>query len=262
MLAGCTETVLTPLRMPLLVRRLVQDGHQTDGPITMNVEPVEVGRFVNRAAFSDGTHPTLAARVVTAPPVDGNWSIAPDIEPTLTGTTRRPRFAARTVPTLPYGSFWIEITNGSRRALFLSPAALTLVLGRRRFHAVTREEDAVKLCAATLSAFPRGRLGTPWIDVELETMHDTLPLFDKELEIAPGDTWRGFALFEIGAYTADAYDGALAHDAAELVLTVDGTPAARVRFRVVSAKLPALCLPGTNRPSAARCEVLVSPQSS
>src|SRR6185503_6796624 len=132
------------------------------------VEPVDLARFVNRARFPDGTRALVAARVVTTPPVDGKWAVPPDIEPTLVGRASRPRFSARTVPLLPYGSFWIEITNGETAAIFLSPAQLTLALGPRRFTAIADDEAAAKLWSATLVAYPRARLGSPWIDDELQ----------------------------------------------------------------------------------------------
>jgi len=75
--------VVTPLRMPLGLERLLPDGPPIGGAVSMVVEPVDLARFVNRARFPDGTRALVAARVVTTPPVDGKWAVPPDIEPTL-----------------------------------------------------------------------------------------------------------------------------------------------------------------------------------
>jgi hypothetical protein len=165
-------------------------------------------------------------------------------------------FNARTVPLLPYGSFWVEVTNHGDHAITVGPKQLRLRDGGTTRRSLADRGSIQGRYDLVLRGVRVHGFGDMVANEEQTRARDALPMFDHAVTLAPGEAFSGYVVFDTKSYTADEYNEFLAHAGAlTLELTDATTTLASVAFQSQSKSLPALCLPGTQHPSFARCEV-------
>jgi hypothetical protein len=196
----------------------------------------------NGEAVSDGTSITLA---------DRNDELAPTSEEGVPRT-----FNARTVPLLPYGAFWVEVTNHGEHAIAVGPKQLRLRDGSSTSRSLADRGSIQGRYDLVLRGVAVHGFGDMVANAEQNRARDALPMFDHAVTLAPGDVFSGYVVFDTKSYTADEYNEFLAHAGALTVELTDATTTlASVAFQSQRRSLPAFCLPGTQHPSFARCEV-------
>ena len=261
---GCAYSTVSapPLHLALETEQLVAQGPPTSRgapqDVTLAVAPVQLGTWIGPGELPSGAHAAVAVRVPERSVPTTRWFETPDVEPTLLSMQIWPHFNLHTIPLMPYGTFWIEVTNHTSAPISLDGRHLALEIGGRRMPALADRGEISGRWNLTLRALWHIRLSDPYIDPALLNVQVMLPRLDKPVQLQPGATWKGFVAFDIGnRYTADEYNQLLTEAGGATVELDAGSDAkASVVFKAEPKPFAAVCLPGTKVPSYVRCEVL------
>jgi hypothetical protein len=153
----------------------------------------------------------------------------------------------QTVPLLPYGAFWVEVTNRGEHAFVLDPK-------RMRLHSSDPKLGAV-LDAGAIEGRYQIMLGSfPPIDSTQLAERDDLRVLRRAVRLEPGTSWKGYVVFDAGSYTADEYEAFLAQSGGVTLEISDGGHAiALAHFDAHAETVDAICPAHARTPSLARC---------
>jgi hypothetical protein len=226
-------------------------------PVAMQLELVPTGPFRALPWWSD-TQPFLHSADYERSGASASLAERNSDELVPVADESGPRvFAARTVPLLPYGAFWVEVTNHSDHAITVGPKQLRLRDGSQTRSPLADRGSIQGRYDLVLRGVAVHGFGDMVASDDQARARDALPMFDHPVTIQPGAVFSGYVVFDTKSYTADEYNAFLAHAGQlTLELTDAATTLASVAFQGQSKSLPALCLPGTAHPSFARCEVV------
>ncbi len=271
-----------PMHADMPTTHLVPEiaANESGQPVTLRAAPVQLGS--EYGVGRDAAHRLLPVSmqlelVPTDPfrPLPWWSSTQPLMHTTNTAASRladgRPRlphgpagdesgprvFNARTVPLLPYGAFWVEVTNHGDHAITVGPKQLRLRDGGTTRRSLADRGSIQGRYDLVLRGVRVHGFGDMVANEEQTRARDALPMFDHAVTLAPGEAFSGYVVFDTKSYTADEYNAFLAHASGLTLELTDATTTllASVAFQSQSKSLPALCLPGTQHPSFARCEV-------
>ncbi|MEO6955083.1 MAG: hypothetical protein ABI321_25005 [Polyangia bacterium] len=261
-LASITCTVacaapLLPIRTTLPIARLVTSA-RTEPPtqgFTLWAEPVQLGQFDGVGTNERGVAIPVAVRVPQGVPTTASFSDLAE-EPAVVGSDIWPKFDRRTVALLPFGAFWIEVGNHSALPVTVTPAQLHLRIDTRTVPLIADNGATYGRWRRTFDALAGHRVGSPVLDNAIRSTREALRTFDAPAVIQPGHAWRGYAVFDTQAFSADEYNRML-KDAGTLELAAG--PAVTT-FAVETQPLEVVCLPKTLKPDFIHCEALVRPK--
>jgi hypothetical protein len=259
-------------RTVLPVTRLVADAvpSPSGSRVDLYAVPVQFDSVNGQGADASGYAPPVAIRlareVVTTP---GGWASTSAAAPTRVLTRAYSGWSERaipgqlafssttllvagslgdqTVPLLPYGAFWIEVTNRGEHDFVLDPKRMRLRSSDPKLGAV--------LDAGAIEGRYQIMLGSlPPIDPTQLAERDDLRVLRRAVRLAAGASWKGYVVFDAGSYTADEYIAFLAQSGGvTLELSDGGRAVALAHFDTHTETVDATC-PGTARtPSVARC---------
>jgi hypothetical protein len=262
-LTAC-ETVNPLVRADLPVSELEPPvaTAKTQPAVTFLAVPAQLGSYNGVMKDNDGQTLPVNVRVPQVGVPGTRAIVSPAEEPSLFGNDLYPRFNYRTVPLLPYGSFFVQIGNHSDHGLTIDPTRIHLIAGGKEVKPLVdsgAQEGRLHRIVEDLGLEGR-HLGRPNTR-GLELLVRALRRLDKTVTIEPGSTYEGYVIFDTNSFNADEYSAFLQKvGSLELQLTDGSQTLASVQFTTKTEGLHSICLPGTKQPSFERCEVLVTPR--
>ena len=267
--AGCASG--PPQRVSLSVTRLVADAMpapaQAVPPVDLFAVPVQLDSVEGPGLDAEGnalfvgirmlrgsmnTTSDAAGSVVRGKPGrrGGSRGIGDQMPFPVANELLGPALGNQTIPLLPYGAFWIEVTNRGDRAIVVDPKPMHL-----RYDGQTR--SALPDSGALEGRYQLVLLDLPPIGSEEREAHHALPILRRRVTLPPGGSWRGYVVFDTGSYTADEYNDFLAQSGGITLELSDGSLGlAAAHFEARRDALAALCPAGTRKPSFDRCGIL------
>jgi hypothetical protein len=234
----------------------------TQSTISFLAVPAQLGSFNGVMKDKSGEVLPVSVRVPQTGVPGTRTIISPTEEPSLAGTDLYPQFNYRTVPLLPYGSFFVQIGNHSNNAFTIDPTRVHLIAGGKQIKPLVDSGSQEGRYGRIVEAIGQeGRhLGTPRMSMSVGNLQRELRRLDKTVTIEPGQSYEAYVIFDTNSFNADEYNAFLQRAGSlELQLTDGSQTIASVHFATKAASLHSVCLPGTKQPSFERCEVLATP---
>jgi hypothetical protein len=255
-----TEVVRLDLPVARLEPGVAPVPARPDQPIVFVATPVQLAAFGGVERNAQGQLLPLNIRVPQAGVPTTHTIVAPSETPSLVGTDLYPQFNLRTIPLLPYGSFWVELGNSSDQPITIEPTQIHLVAGGKELKPLVDSGAQEGRFSRTIQAISQEahRTGRPAFSNSAGDLHRALTRFEKPVTIPAHGSYKGFVLFDTNCLNADEYNAFLQKAGAlTLELRDREKTLASVSFTATQKPLGSVCLPGTKAPSFALCEVLV-----